>query len=158
MRPLSEATARVAGQNFSRKFVALGRIAAQWEAIIGAQLATKAQPAGLRYRKATKRGKKPQAILEIAASSADATLLHYQKDLILERLNQIFGDRWITDLKFVTTVANTAPIQRKKRKSPLTGSEKNHLSAMLDGVEDPDILARLEALGQGIIGKNRDES
>ncbi len=159
MRPISEATARIAGQNFSRKFVALGRIAAQWEDIIGSQLAGKAQPAGIQYRKAFKRGEKPKAILEIATSSSDATLMHYQKGLILERLNQIFGDSWITDIRFVTKAANQTPPKLKKHKRPLTGAEKNHLSTMLEGAEDPEILARLEALGQGIIGSDKiDES
>lgn len=156
MRPLSEATAQVAAKSFNRKYIALGRIVKHWEEIVGADLATKAQPVKINYRqKKVNRSTTPQVTLDIAASSADATLLHYQKDLILERINQIFGERWITGVRFVTMPVNTqAPKGRKhskKANTPLTPTQKNHLSMMLEGVEDDEIRTRLEKLGQGII-------
>lgn len=152
MRPLSEATARIAGKSFERKYIALGRIVNHWDDIVGTKLADKAQPVKIHYRKNKKDKKaKPHATLEIAASSSNATLLHYQKDLILERINQIFGERWITAIKFVHVPANTTSSFRKKTKRPLTPSEKKALSGALVSVQDCDMKARLESLGQKIL-------
>lgn len=151
MRPLSEAAARVAGKSFERKYIALGRIVSNWSDIVGAKLASKAQPLKILYRKKEKQ-EKPDAILEIATSSAEATLLHYQKDLILERINRIFGESWITGIRFVNTPANASPAsRRKKNAAPLTNEKKKHLSHMLEDVADADIRARLETLGQAIL-------
>lgn len=151
MRPLSEAAARVAGKSFERKYVALGRIVGQWSEIVGESLAGKAQPVKILYRKREKQTK-PDAVLEIAVSSAEATLLHYQKDLILERINRIFGEDWITAIRFINAPANVSrPFRRKKTAALLTGEEKKHLSHMLEDVADGDIRARLEILGQAIL-------
>lgn len=150
MRPVSEATSRVLGQSFNRKYIALGRIVSNWNEIIGEKLAGKAQPVKIRYRKHDK-GQKPEAALDIAVSSADATLLHYQKDLILERINQIFGERWITAIRFVSIPANKEPPGHKKTRHPLTAQKKKTLSGMLSGIDDPDIRDRLGSLGKEIL-------
>lgn len=154
MRPVSEATSRVMGKNFSRKYIALGRIVKHWREIVGDTLADKAQPVKLRYQK-YKESKKPQASLDIAVSGADATLLHYQKDLIIERINQIFGDRWITAIRFVQIPANSRSIGIKKARTPLTDTEKNHLSTVLESVKDKDIRQKLECLGQAMMMDER---
>lgn len=154
MRPISEATARVTGQSFSRKYVAIGRIVGAWREIVGEKLANKAQPVKINFRKPEK-GCKPGATLDIAASSADATLLHYQKDLILERINRIFGDKWITGIRFVALAANAASLKPKKTRKPLTEAEKNHLSHMLETCPDADLKARLENLGQAIVMEDK---
>ncbi len=150
MRPLSESTARVAGKSFERKFIALGRIVKHWPEIVGEALSEKAQPVKIHYRKKDKQ-QKPDALLEVATSSADATLLHYQKDLILERMNQIFGERWITGIRFVNIPANSGGIKRKKAREPLTNQKKKHLCDMLETVEDPEVKTRLERLGEAIL-------
>lgn len=154
MRPISEATARVSGQSFSRKYVSLGRVLSCWKEIVGDKLANKAQPVKINYRKREKGGN-PVAILDIAASSADSTLLHYQKDLILARINQIFGDQWVTAIRFVAAPVNTKPGKVKKTRIPLTEDEKNHLSGMLETLADPDLKSRLETLGTAIMTEQK---
>ena len=154
MRPVSESTARIARHNFSKKFVAIGRIVEHWDEIMGNEFADKAQPVKLNYRKGVK-GQKATATLDIATTSSYATTLPYQKGLILERINRIFGDQWITDVKFVASELSETPITPKKRNTPLTGSEKNYLSSVLDDVEDPDIKERLERLGKSIITERK---
>jgi hypothetical protein len=150
MRPVSEATARVTGQSFSRKYISLGRIVNCWNEIVGKDLAGKAQPVKINYRKKDRR-EKPEASLDIAANPSVATLLHYQKDLIIERINQIFGERWITAIRFVAVPANQDRPRHDIKRIPLTGEEKNILSGMLQAVPDPDIRQRLESLGQEIM-------
>ncbi|HQX27247.1 MAG TPA: DciA family protein [Alphaproteobacteria bacterium] len=154
MRPIFEATARVSGQSFSRKYVSLGRILSSWKEIVGEKLAGKAQPVKINYRKREKGGN-PVAILDIAASSADSTLLHYQKDLILERINQIFGDKWVTAIRFVATPVSIKGKTAKKSRISLTEDEKSHLSGMLESLADPDLKAKLETLGTAIITEQK---
>lgn len=155
MRPLSEATARITGKSFERKYVALGRVVRHWEDIVGAKLADKAQPVKLNYRK-HKESKKPLVSLDIAVSSADAAVLHYQKDLILERINQIFGEQWISSIRFVHAApSNTSHSFRKKKSRPLTQEEKDSLSTWLSDIEDDEIRERLSRLGEGVI-KDKD--
>jgi hypothetical protein len=152
MRLLSEATSRVASENFSRKFVSLGRIVKSWDEIMGAKFAQKALPKRIVYRKPTGKRENPDAILEIVANPADATVLHYQTEVILQRMEHVFGERWITGIKFVPqTACFNSKANAKKVRPLLTQEQKNHLSKMLDGVCDPDIQNRLLALGEGIL-------
>lgn len=155
MRPVSEATSRILNQSFNRKYIALGRIVNSWNEIVGEKLANKAQPVKIRYRKRDK-GQKPEAALDIAVSSADATLMHYQKDLILERINQIFGDDWITGIRFVSLPSNEIVPPIKKRTAPLTPAQKKTLSETVAGIVDEEIKAKLESLGKEVLSNKQD--
>lgn len=153
LRLLSESIPGVTGKVFSRKYIMLGRLVTRWQDIVGPDLACKTQPVKIRYIKSRKKDVKATASLDIGCSSADATLLHYQKDLILERINQIFGDRWITAIRFVPVAAN-APDGGWKRPlppKPLTTEQKELLSSVLENVKDPDLMAKLKSLGSAIL-------
>lgn len=153
MKALSDITAKVTKENFSRKYIALGRIVNHWPEIIGEKLAAKTCPVKLHYR-GKKDSKKPtQITLDIAVSSADATALHYQKDLILERMNSVFGEEWITAIKFVQTekMPSATKIIKPKRQKPLAENEKEHLKAQLNDIEDEELLARLHSLGESVM-------
>ena len=150
MRPLSESTARIASKNFSRKYIALGRILKQWSDIMGSEFADKAQPLKINYRKATK-NKKATATLDIATSSSYATILPYQKGVIMERINRLFGDNWITDIRFVASEISETPLLKKKIVSPLTKGEKSYLSETLNQIDDPEFKEKLESLGKALL-------
>ena len=154
MRPLSTSVPGLLGKLFERKYIALGRIVTHWKEIIGEEYAERAQPAKIHYFKPKFPKEKAKATLDIAASSADCAVLVYRKDLILQRINQLFGDEWVTDIKFL----HIEPKQAKKppkRTKTLTQDEKNHLSQMLEDVEDPDIKETLARLGQSILQENK---
>ncbi|MCD8566349.1 MAG: DciA family protein [Alphaproteobacteria bacterium] len=156
MRSVSEATSRVVEQNCSKKYIALGRIARQWEEIIGKDLAAMAQPAKLIYSK--RPGKDtPEAVLEISTTSAHATTLHYRKDLILEKINRLFGAGWITGIKFTARPATPGKKGRLKKapSRPVNPAEKAALQSALAGVEDEDIKIRLEKLGEAVINTGK---
>ena len=157
LRPLSASVSQLTSQTFSKKFVALGRVLNNWDDIIGPEMAVKAQPVKIHYRKPKEKGENPQATLEIAASSADATVLHYQKDLILARINQLFGDSWITNLRFVHIAANTENPYAPNRKMavPLPSEQIEQLKSDLSNIEDEEIRNCLEKLGQSVLKKER---
>lgn len=117
---------------------------------MGNDFADKAQPLKINYRKKGKDGK-PYATLDIATSASNATILNYQKGVILERINSIFGDDWIKDIRFLVSEIAETDVIVKKRKTPLTGTEKKYLSGVLEQIEDPDIKEKLESLGKAIL-------
>lgn len=151
LRLVSKSLPKIAGKVFNRKYIMLGRLVTQWDDIVGPDLAKRTQPVKIRYYKAKNQKDKPKASLDIACSTAEATLLHYQKDLILERINRIFGDSWISAIRFVPMAANTQPVIPKKRKKALTLNEKTALSNLVQTVEDPEIQEKLKNLGSAIL-------
>tara|TARA_B100001989_G_C24546145_1_gene470914 strand:- start:112 stop:588 length:477 start_codon:yes stop_codon:yes gene_type:complete len=157
MRHLSESTAKVAAQNFSRKYIALGRIVNQWAEIIGADMADKAQPIKIRYRKDPKT-KKALATLEIATSNALATTLPYRKGLILERINHIFGKDWITDIKFTASELEQKIEAKVRKKASLTDEDEKYITDTLAQIDDPDIKARLESFGKHMLLTRKDKT
>lgn len=154
MNPVSRSVPSLLGKVFQRKYIALGRIVTHWAEIAGPEFSVRAQPAKINYYKPKKPGDKAAATLEIAASSADCAVMVYQKDVILQRINHIFGDGWVTDIKFVHVEPKNPPRPPKRIKT-LTEDEKNYLSQVLDGIEDPDIKERLGSLGQSILQEKK---
>lgn len=154
LKLLSRSVPAVIGKTFQRKYIALGRIVTNWREVIGEEFADRAQPAKIHYRKPKDPKAKPLATLEIAASSADCAVLVYQKGVILERINRIFGDEWISDIKF-THVEPRNPPKLPKRTKSLTLDEKNHLSQMLETVDDPDLKERLSRLGEALMQEKK---
>lgn len=154
LKLLSKSVPAVLGKTFQRKYIALGRIVTHWKEIIGPDFADRAQPAKLHFRKAKQPKEKATATLEIAASSADCAVLVYQKDVILQRINQIFGDAWVRDIKFVHREPKT-PVKPPKRTKTLTETEKNHLSQLLETVEDPELRDTLSGLGTAILQETK---
>lgn len=161
LRLLSDAVPKVTGKLFARKYIALGRIVTHWPDIIGEDMAQRAQPMKIHYRKAAadKDGKKPKAAksaatLEIGATSADCAVLQMQKGVILERINQVFGDAWVADIKFTHVAPDKKPAP-KARKKPLNEEEQKYLAEMLEEVADPDIKQRLDRLGKAILEDKR---
>lgn len=154
MKSISRSVPGLLGQVFQRKYIALGRIVTHWKEIVGEDFADRAQPAKIRYYKPKTPKEKATATLEIAASSADCAVMVYQKDVILQRINQIFGDQWVSDIKFLH-IEPKRPAKPPKRTKNLTETEKNHLSQILEAVDDPDIKERLSRLGQSILQETR---
>lgn len=151
LRLLSDAMPRVTGKVFSRKYIMLGRLVTHWCDIVGMDLADRAYPVQIHYRK-TPNSKKAEATLEIATSSAEATLLHYRKELILERINQIFGERLVTALRFVPLAANEPRFKPTSgRKRPVSPKDRSELSNILEIIDDPELKERLERLGTSIL-------
>lgn len=155
LRLLSETVPFVTGKTFARKYIALGRIVTHWEDVIGSQMAKIAQPLKIHYRKPSQNSrektKKGEATLDIAVSSADSVLLSMQKGLILERINQLFGNNWITDLRFVHVPPEKTTQTPKRPPAPLNEEEKKYIAETLEEIEDTDIKRRLESFGTAIL-------
>ena len=155
LRPISKSVHNVTDKTFSRKHIALARMMQRWRDIIGDDFAEQAQPYKIKYRKSGQgRKKHSEAILVIAVQSAQSTLLHYRKDLILSRINRIFGEDWISDIQFRHLPANNEP-GGTWRRSPsqsqhLNPSEEQRLTNILENVGDDELRHRLDRFGKAI--------
>jgi hypothetical protein len=150
-RPLRTVT----GKTFARKYVTLGKVMALWTEVAGPDLARRSYPIGMKVRKTgakknDKDARQLEAVLEIGASSADATLLHYQKPLLLERLKNLLGDTIIVDIMVVHRAPVSGSSASLTPAIPLTLPQKTCLSPLPDTIQDPDLREALEGLGRWI--------
>lgn len=135
----------------------LGRLVTHWEDLVGADMAAQVQPVALKFRGGKKKeGEASEFTLEIAADSAAATVMRYRVDLILERINQIFGAHWITAIRFVPKATDGQQNKRFTRPlKPLTPDQKQSLSNMVKDIPDPELRDRLQKLGTAILQDSR---
>lgn len=153
-RILANSVSKVTDNTFKRKFVALGRIVTNWPEIVGMKMAGIAQPKKIHYRRAYRKGDKPHVTLEVTSSSANASLLMMKKGVIIEKINHVFGEGLITDLKFTHTAANSAPLPAQKKTKPLTATEKSRLSKQLENIDDMDLRNRLLQFGEAFLSNH----
>lgn len=164
----------VTGKTFARKFITLGKVIQYWAEAVGPDIAAKAYPVGMSVRKNPKTGKEKKtgtmpnrdlvATLELAASSSEATLIHYQKKIILDRLALLIGADMIVDLKIVhnaTPALTRMDLQENIRPFPLTDAQKHCLSPEqlgTDRITDDELRIALERLGQYIVTRNNNQN
>lgn len=150
LKHLSKSVSKVSGKTFERKFVTLGRLLSHWDIIVGKELAGSTTPIKITYRK---KGQDKKLGLIIATDSSQAMLLHYRKDLILQKINQILGDLTISDIKFVDRAStNRSPDQSKQKKATrLTSRQEKDLSETLNDIEDKDLKNTLERFGKALL-------
>jgi hypothetical protein len=150
-RRLSDSVPKVADKICARKYVALGRVLTKWPDIVGSEYATQASPQKLSFRKPRRKGDPAQAILDVSTTSSLAAILNMQKGLLLERINLIFGEMLIQDIRFIH---QKAPVRGKtsssKPKQPLTQAQKQGLSGSLKQVEDDDLRQKLQSMGMAL--------
>lgn len=132
----------------------LGRLVTHWADIVGADVADRCHPSGLRFRKVPGQSF-AEASLDIAAPPADATVLHYRKGLILERINQIFGEQLVAAIRFVPLAASEQNRKNARASArppkPLSPLERRELQQLLEKIDDPGLKERLERLGTSIL-------
>lgn len=150
LKLVSNAVPKVTDKTFKRKYIALGRIVTQWRDIMGEKMAAHAQPLKIHYRKPKRHGDKPTATLDVATSSAYASLLIMQKGVLLEKINHLFGEGLVTDIRFVHQVTNRNE-KPPKKVITLTEDEKNSLSSLLNTIEDSELKKRLESMGLALL-------
>jgi len=155
LKRIAGALPKVTDKAFQRKFVALGKLVTRWQDIMGAEWASQAQPLKIRYRKPRRKGDPAEAILDIGACSAQASLMVMRKGLILARINHIFGETLVTDIRFV----HQAPEAPHRHKAPpertLNVRQKKSLSDMLNHIEDEEIKNRLLSMGTALLKEDQ---
>lgn len=122
------------------------RILTEWEAIVGAQLASHTLPEKISFPK----GKKTGGTLVISTENGFATELQHMQPVILERLAGYFGYQAISRI----TIAHTwmhAPKPDKPAPRPILAPGASQLA---DDVSDPELKEALSSLAKTLAGEN----
>jgi hypothetical protein len=147
-RRLSRTVATVAGQALGRKGLGFGQLVAQWDQIMGPDVAGWTRPAKLSFP----RGKQGEATLTIETSGARAIELQHQLPQLIERVNGFFGWAAVARIKLVQAMPAMPPLQSQDLR-PLSVEETREVAAAVAHVEDPLLKAALESLGRRISAK-----
>ncbi|MBI1327908.1 MAG: DUF721 domain-containing protein [Alphaproteobacteria bacterium] len=139
---------------FRKKFVVLGRLLSDWPTIAGANFASITTPSQLKYTKSGK-DKHMAATLVLEAPNAQIPLLHHQMPILIQRINQVFGQNIIENIKLVPETSKKQSVEAPKRRKTLTESEKQGVSSLVENIEDPTLREKLQTLGEAVLQEKR---
>ncbi len=145
-RPIARDAARLAAANLARRGGgALGRLKAEWAAVVGAELAGATWPEAL--------GR--DGALRLRVASVAALELQHRAPLVIERINLFFGRAAVTRLVLVQGPLPLPVAPRAAAAPPLSAAEETTLDARLAGIADPELHAALAGLGRLVLGGGR---
>lgn len=140
-------TQKIIAPVFKARGLMEGKIITHWAHIVGDRFARLSLPEKITFSK----GKKTEGTLYLSVTSSSSLLLHYAQDLILEQINTFFGYKAVAKLclthGFIAPKENPIP----PPPPPLSSEEKAWLSEQTKRIEDPDLRACLEKLGESIL-------
>ena len=150
LRPVGEASARIAAPIVARGGGVLARLKAEWSAVVGVELAARTWPLKLGRDGALK-------LLVVPGFALD---LQHRAPLLIDRINIFFGRVVVARLVLIQgslPLAGSAPAGRGSRAPavpPIEG-DRGVLDSRLSEVDDPELRAALAELGQLVVRASR---
>lgn len=139
-------TQRLVKPVFKNRGLMEGKIVTHWPQIVGEKFAHMSFAEKITFPK----GKRSEGTLHLTVTSSGALLFQYAQDLILERVNTFFGYKALSKLRMIHGLT----LQREAKTPPppkvLTNEEKAWLEKQIEGVEDSELQAYLQKLGEAI--------
>lgn len=148
-RALAAIVQPIARRALGKGYAAVGTLIGDWPAIVGDRLAARAVPDALAFPK----GRRAGGVLTLRAGAADALELQHEAPRLLERINGYYGYRAIERIKLIQAPPPSRP-RRRPAKAP-TAADRAALDSALAGVEDPELRARLAALGRALFRRDQ---
>lgn len=149
METLSKHFREITKAAFARHGFAQADVVANWDAIVGEELAAVSAPERIKWpRGAGEQARKQGGTLVIRAAPGRALELQYEASRIMSRINSFFGYGAVASLK----VLQAAELG-KRRAKPSELPEKPVHEQKLGTVEDPALRQALERLGRGVAGR-----
>jgi hypothetical protein len=147
LRAAGIAAARLAGPIVARHGGGvIGRLKAEWAAVVGAELGAVTWPEAL--------GR--DGALKIRVVSSVALDLQHRAPLVIERINLFFGRSLVARLVLVQGPLPLATRPRPAPPAPLAAEAAKALDARLGQIADPELRAALAGLGSLVLaGKER---
>jgi len=150
MQALGGPINKLTRQTFGERGLADGAIVNNWATIAGDMLATASLPEKIAYVA----GQKGRGTLHLrVANSGLATEIQHLEPLLLERVNSYFGYQAVARLKLIHGPLPPPTKGNAFELIPLSDEQTRSLASDLANVEDPDLKAVLEKLGQSVIGR-----
>ncbi len=146
METLSKHFREITKAAFARYGFAQADVVANWDAIVGADLAAVSAPERIKWpRGAGEEAQKQGGTLVIRAAPGRALELQYEASRIISRINSFFGYGAVASLK----VMQAAELSRPRPKPPALPEKPVH-EQDVNLVEDPTLRNALERLGRGV--------
>jgi hypothetical protein len=123
----------------------LGRLKAEWAAVVGAELAATTWPEAL--------GR--DGALKLRVASSIALDLQHRAPLVIERINLFFGRGAVARLVLVQGPLPLASPPPTALPTPLTADEAQALDIRLADIADPELRAALARLGRLVLAGAR---
>lgn len=143
MRAIGGTASRIAAPIVARNGGGLlGRLKAEWLAVVGAEWAGIAWPEALGRDGALKLRVAPAAALE----------LQHRGPLVIERINRYFGRDAVQRLALVQGPLPLRPPPSAVASEPLSPRDRTTLDAGLAEIDDPELRAALNGLGELVLG------
>lgn len=136
---------------FKRYGLAQARLASDWEHVVGPVLAAKALPQRIQFTK----GKRDDGTLFLAVATGWALEIQHLEPVILEKIATYFGYRAVSRIHITQRPLPATKKPKKTPPKPLPEPDSQYLQAATAAVEDPQLKAALERLGEGILRKKR---
>jgi hypothetical protein len=127
------------------------RVARDWPAIVGAQLAAETMPVRLSFP----RGERLDATLQIRVTGPLALELQHLAPAVIERINGYFGYRAVARISLIQAPRGHVPKPKPRRKVDLTPEEEDKVAAGVAGVADPGLRRSLGELGRAMLRARR---
>ncbi len=123
----------------------LGRLKAEWAAVVGAELAATTWPEAL--------GR--DGALKLRVASSIALDLQHRAPLVIERINLFFGHAAVARLILVQGPLPLAAPPATAMPTPLAAEEAKALDTRLGDIADPELRAALARLGRLVLAGAR---
>jgi hypothetical protein len=146
LRAVGAAAARLAAPIVARGGGGvLGRLKAEWGAIVGAELGAASWPAAL--------GR--DGALKLYVASTVALDLQHRAPLVIERINRFFGRAAVARLVLVQGPLPLAAPRATAVPEPLAEAQAKALDTRLGDIADPELRAALARLGRLVLARAR---
>ncbi|HYM03249.1 MAG TPA: DciA family protein [Stellaceae bacterium] len=150
MRAIATEIPRIAGPVLGKRGFAEAQLIAQWPAIIGEAIGALVSPEKLSFS----RGERRDGTLHVRVAPAVATEIQHREPVLIERINAFFGYRAVARLALKQGPA-LRPDPPPPRPRALHGNERQQLDRRLADIEDPELRAALQRLGEAVLGDER---
>jgi hypothetical protein len=151
METLSKHFREITKAAFARYGFAQADVVANWEAIVGSDLAAVSAPERIRWpRGSGEEAQKQGGTLVIRAAPGRALELQYEASRIIARINSYFGYGAIAGIKVIQAQELPSP----SAKAPSL-PEKPVCEQQLAALDESPLKAALERLGRGVAGSSR---
>ncbi len=155
-KPVGQHIEKLTKRAFGKRGFAGGTIISQWDKVVGKELAALSVPVRITYPK----GKRSGGTLYLRIASGSIALeLQHMETILIDRINTHFGYRSVERVQL-----QQAPLPDygedgseiyKEELPPLTPQSQNDLDNSLSHIEDPELHAALERLGENIMRRKK---
>jgi hypothetical protein len=146
-RALADPVRDVTRKALGTRSLAEAALLTEWSSIVGNEISTHCWPRRVTFPKRTERR---EGTLVLRVKPGQAPRIGHQELIILDRVNAYFGYKAVARLRLEQGPLPLREDPPEPPPPPLSESETQAVARNVEGVEDADLRAALERLGQSL--------